>query len=167
MAQWVALRKGLKSKKSFKRVAALENAAHELLNTFCPDSILSLILEDGIGSETAVLRELSFSCIHSVYLYEGNTVRRWADVRTAILTEISSAEDPRGLAAALHILTLLRGFDLVSFFASKDVMSAMKDAIVAPEPLLRAAAVGSLGHVPHTNPNPNPNLNPHPNPNSN
>lgn len=79
---------------------------------------LQALIERGLSCEkSALVRELSFRCIHQLYSFR---VVHWPEVRAAVVTEMGTVESTGCLAAALSVLASLPDSLLVSFVGAKD-----------------------------------------------
>lgn len=89
-----------------------------LLGQLPSEEFIHILIEQGLSCEkSALVRELSFRCIHQLYTFR---VVHWPQVRAAVVTEMGTAESTGCLSAALAVLVALPDSLLVSFVGAKD-----------------------------------------------
>lgn len=125
-----------------KQIAGLVSV-YPYLSIYAPsDAFLSALVENCIASEKERVRELAFRCILELYRTRG--VTRWGDVRTALITELGTAESSRALTAALAVLAYVPLRDQVLLFTSKEGISAIDGCLSSELPTIRATAIREI-----------------------
>ena len=135
----------LRSGNAQKQIAAIIALTQQYLaSPSLPTSdVLSAVIENGLNSENNELREKSFRFIF--VLYDQKRSVRWNEIRSAVSTELSTAECSRCLSAAVAVLTSVEEFELLSFCCSKEGTSIIKSCCLLPDNELRRTAIIGLG----------------------
>ena len=105
-----------------------------LLGKLPSEDFLQVLIERGLSCEkSALVRELSFRCVHQLYTFK---VVHWSEVRAAVVTEMGTAESTGCLSAALAVLAVLPDSLLVTFVGAKDRFSLPPSTCLSSNALL-------------------------------
>ena len=129
-----------------KQLSALKTSVIPLLSNNIPptEEVIRALIENGLTSEkSSLVRILSFKCIQILYKQKSRAF--WNEVRTAILTEMGTAEDAIALGAAISTIEFITDPEKVKFVGSKDGMSAIKSCCSAQDSNIRSMSVKCLG----------------------
>lgn len=137
----------LKSGNPVKQLKAIQQISDSVVMSlaFPSNEILVSIIDYGLSSENNQVRVKSFRLIQ--YLYVKKRTFLWAEIRDAIVAELSTAECCNCLAAAIALLGSVDDKELITFFLSKDGMSIIKSCCSLPDPELRRISFIGLGNL--------------------
>lgn len=131
----------LNSGNVFRQLSCLI-AASSFLQEYTPtDSFYCALIENGLASEDDLVREVAFRCIFVLY---GQQSYRWADVRAAVMQEMSTADRPKSVRAALSVLNRISLREQLLFLGSKEGISAVISSCTSDNLDTRAACVTAL-----------------------
>lgn len=133
----------LRSEDTLKQLYTLNNIIKIIEINKPTDEFLNELIERGLSCEKShLVRELSFQYIYILY---SKYFIKWSEVRTAIITEMGTAEISSCLCMAIKILHKLKITDLILFFGSKDGISVMKSCLLSPIIDISSVAIEYLG----------------------
>lgn len=101
----------------------------------------SALIEHGLSSDNDHIREAAFRCVFAMYLRQFG---HWTDVKTAIMSEISTADHPKSLRAALSIFNIIPKTELLLFFGSKEGAASILSGCTSDNLNIRAACVTTI-----------------------
>jgi hypothetical protein len=137
----------LRSGNFSKQVEALQFIFQQLsrVDAFPSSEIMSAIVEFGLSSESPQVREKSFRLVQ--FLYIKKRPYRWSDIRSAVHTEFSTAENVKSISAAIGVLATITDTDLILFCISRESTTAIKECCESPDENVRRVSILGFGKL--------------------
>ena len=124
-----------------KQLSALLSISTYVQSYTTSEEFWAALIENGLGSENDHIREAAFKCVYAMYLRQFS---HWTDIQTAVMSEISTADHPKPLRAALAIFNIIPKNELLLFFGSKEGSASILSGCTSENLNIRAACVAAI-----------------------